>query len=53
MHRQSQKGMIHSACPVKTESTEAKFISVSKNLRVWGSRKSSVMERDALRLTVQ
>lgn len=40
---------IHSN-PGKAESKEAKCISVSKNLRIWGSRKCSVTERYALRV---
>lgn len=46
MNVQPERGMGCTACLVKAEFGEAKFISVSKNLSIWGSRKSSITEMD-------
>lgn len=48
MNAQPERGMVYTAYPVKAEFKEEKFISVSSNVRIWGRRKGSVMERDVL-----
>lgn len=45
---QPERGTVYTAYLVKAEFEEAKFISVSDTLRIWGHRKGSVMESDVL-----